>query len=160
MGRPVEIERSSEVAAERDEVWAVVSTMAGVNDELHPLVRMTHPPDRSSLDEAGQEVPFGDVLFVSWLLAGGLLPFDRHALVLTSVEPGVGFVEESTSWLQRRWRHERTLVARRDGGCRVTDRLVVVPRIGLARPLVAALVGRIFDHRHRRLVARFGAPAR
>jgi hypothetical protein len=160
VGRPIEIERSSEVAASRAEVWAVVSTMAGVNDELRPLVRMTHPPDRSSLDAADEQVPFGEVLFASWLLAGGLVPFDRHALVLASVEPGVGFVEESTSWLQRRWRHERTLTDRPGGGCRVTDRLVVEPRVWAVRPLAAALVGRIFAHRHRRLVARFGAAAR
>jgi hypothetical protein len=157
MARPIEIERSSEVAAGRATVWAVVSTMAGVNAELAPFVRMTHPADRSSLE--GEDVPFGEVLFASWLLAGGVVPFDRHALVLESVTPGAGFVEESTSLVQRRWRHERTLVDLPGGGCRVTDRLTVVPRLGLARPIAARIVARVFDHRHRRLIARFGEAA-
>lgn len=151
----IEVERSSAVVASPEAVWAVVSTMAGVNQELGPLVRMTFPADRVALD--GQDVPLGEVLFASWLLAFGVLPFDRHSLVLTSIEPGRGFVEESTSWLQRRWRHERTLETTPGGGCRVTDRLTVQPRVGLAAPVTRAVVGRLFTHRHRRLRARFGA---
>ena len=104
-----------------------------------------------------QDVPLGEVLFHSWLLAGGVVPFDRHSLVLTSITDGVGFVEESTTWLQRRWRHERTLEDLSSGGTRITDQVVVVPRLGLARPVTARVVGRTFAHRHRRLVARFGA---
>lgn len=150
----VEIERSSRLAASCEEVWRVVSTMAGVNDELRPFVRMTHPPAVTGLE--GQDVPRGEVLFASWLLAFGVVPFDRHALALVSVETGRGFVEESTSWLQRRWRHERTLEPGADGGCVVTDRLTVQPRVGLLAPVVARTVGALFTHRHRRLRARFG----
>lgn len=155
MGAPVIVERTSELAAGRAEVWAVVSTMDGVNAELMPLVRMTHPPELQSLED--RELVPGEVVFQSWLLLFGVIPFDRHALALESVDTGVGFEEESSSWVQRRWRHERTLVDRPDGGTTVTDRLEVVPRIGLARPLVGPIVGRIFTHRHRRLVRRFGA---
>lgn len=150
----IEIERSSSVAASPEAVWAVVSTMAGVNAELRPFVRMTHPADRVGLDD--QDVPLGQVVFASWLLAFGVVPFDRHSLALASVDSGRGFVEESTSWLQSRWRHERTLEPAASGGCVVTDRLTVQPRIALLAPLERRVVGALFTHRHRHLRARFG----
>lgn len=55
-----------------------------------------------------------------------MIPLDRHSLRIDSFrsdpDGGGGFVEESTSWLQRRWRHERRLEAL-GGSCRVTDRV-------------------------------------
>lgn len=155
MAEPVEVRIATALAAPRSEVWAVVSTMDGVNAELGPWIRMTHPAELRSL--ADVEVVPGRVVVASWLLAGGVVPFDRHALALERVDEGHGFVEESRTWLQRRWRHERTVADGPDGGCVVTDRLVVEPRLGLARPVVARLVPAIFRHRHRRLLARFGA---
>ena len=156
---PVALERSTVLAAPAPLVWARVATMDGVNEELAPLVRMTHPAALSSLTDAGDEL-MGRVAFHSWLLAGGLLPMDRHALTLLAVEQrgelGGGFVDDSTSWLQARWRHEREVEAVDARTCRVTDRLVVVPRLRVARPIVASVVPRIFEHRHRVLRERFG----
>jgi ligand-binding SRPBCC domain-containing protein len=153
---PITLSFRSEVAAPRSEVWAVVSTMSGVNAELGPWIRMTHPRDAESLDAT--EVPTaGEVVFQSWLLAFGVLPFDRHALALVEVDTGSGFVEESRSWLQRRWRHERRLSDRAGGGCAVVDELVIEPRIGVLTPLARRTVRAIFGHRHRRLRKRFGA---
>lgn len=149
----VELEISSTVATSRAEVWSIVSTMSGVNDELGPWIRMTHPSDRSSLSTLGSVD--GRVLVRSWVLVLGVLPIDRYALALERVDNGHGFVEESSSWLQRRWHHQRVLVDE-PGGCRVTDRLVVEPRLALTRPLVAAIVRLLFRHRHRRLGRRFG----
>lgn len=79
---------------------------------------------------------------MSTLLAFGWLPFDRHHLTLVSVGER-SFVEESWSWLQRRWRHERTITAEGEG-CVVTDRLVVEPRDApraLVEPVVRTLFG-------------------
>ena len=152
----VEVGFRSELAAGQPTVWAVVSTMDGVNTELGPWMRMTHPADLRSL--ADLDVEPGQVVLRSWLLVGGFVPIDRHALALERVLPGEGFDEESTSWLQRRWRHERRVATTEAGGCVVTDRLVVEPRLSLARPLVERIVAALFRHRHRRLVARFGAP--
>lgn len=152
----VTIAVSSKVPASRAAVWARVSTMAGVNDELRPLVRMTHPPEAASLADVEILEP-GAVLFHSWLLAFGVVPFDRHALALVELTDGEGFVEESTSWLQRRWRHERTLVSATPDVTVVTDRLVVEPRVALMRPIVRLAVRAIFRHRHARLRWQFGA---
>lgn len=146
---------SSDLAAPAAEVWAVASTMPGVNAELGPWLRMTHPPTMSSL--AGHDVVPGEVAFRSWLLLGGLVPIDRHALALVRVldDGPYGFDEESTSWLQARWRHVRRIVERDDGGCTVTDELTVEPRLGLLRPVVRSVAAATFAHRHRRLRARF-----
>jgi ligand-binding SRPBCC domain-containing protein len=151
----IEFELSSTLAAPRPVVWGVVSTMRGVNDELGPWLRMTFPVDRAVLAE-GSVVP-GRVLFRSWTLLFGFVPLDRHALVLDVIDDGDGFVEESSSWLQRRWRHERMLMDFGDGSCVVTDRLVVEPRLQVTRPLIAVVVKRVFTHRHRQLRRRFGA---
>ena len=160
MARAIEVECSSTVATPAATVWAHVTTMDGVNDELLPWVRMTFPPEFSSLADADDSL-LGSTAFHSWLLAGGRVPFDRHSLCLLEVDDrgddGGSFVEESTTWLQRRWRHERDVVALGEGRSLVTDRLVVVPRVPIARPVVATVVSWLFARRHRRLVERFGA---
>jgi ligand-binding SRPBCC domain-containing protein len=143
---------TSRVAASPQRVWAHASTMEGVNAELRPFVRMRVPREARGLTIA--DAPLGEVAFHSLLLAGGVLPFDRHDLRLVRVDatpPRLGFLEQSTSLLQRRWEHERTIVA--DGqGSLVTDRVVFEPRIGSAR-LVRPVVAALFRHRHRRLSA-------
>lgn len=159
MGRSFEFRIRTELAAPAGDVWRHATSMAGVNEELAPWVRMTHPPRLADLSSG--PLALGEVLFHSWLLAFGWVPFDRQSLRLLSVDDrgdgGGAFVENSTSWMQRRWRHERSVDPVGDG-CVVEDRLVVEPRLpvgALARPVVAAL----FAHRHRQLVRRFGAPA-
>ena len=144
----------SRLAAAPDALWQHATSMAGVNFELMPLVRMTYPRDRDRLPEH-DALPDG-VLFHSWLLAFGLLPFDRHALCLRSLGPGMRFDEDSTSWLQRRWGHHRRIEPV-PGGAVVIDELQIEPRIGFAAPIVRAIVTRLFRHRHRRLQRRFGA---
>jgi ligand-binding SRPBCC domain-containing protein len=158
VGGSFEVHLRSELRAPAAVVWQHASSMSGVNEELGPWVRMTHPGWATDL--ASVEVRAGEVAFRSWLLALRVLPFDRHSLALVEVhehgERGGGFTEESTSWLQRRWRHERSVEAVEGGGCTVSDRLVVQPRTApaaLVRPVVSAL----FAHRHRRLARRFGA---
>lgn len=150
----IDLSFTSTLQAPRPEVWAVVSTMAGVNAELRPFVRMTFPAQSGQLSDAAI-VP-GQVLFRSWLLAGSVIPIDRHALALERVIDGEGFDEESTSRLQLRWRHERRLTDTPNGGCTVRDHLLIVPRVAIARPLAARTVRLLFDHRHQVLRRRFG----
>jgi len=150
----IELEFESELAQARGVVWATVSTMPGVNAELAPLVRMTYPAELPTFSSV--EVVPGEVAFRSWVLLFGVVPFDRHALAFEQVIDGEGFVEESTSWMQRRWRHERRLADRSGGGCVVIDRLAIQPRIGMMGPLVRFAVRRVFDHRHARLRRHFG----
>lgn len=156
MARQFELEVTSTLRSPAGEVWRHASSMDGVNAELGPWIRMTHPA--TATDLASVDVPLGRVAFHSWLLGFGVLPFDRHALRLVEVDDsgdgGGGFVEESSSWLQRRWRHERRVVPAA-GGSAVSDRLVVEPRLPSTWP-ARSIVGALFRHRHRRLARRFG----
>jgi ligand-binding SRPBCC domain-containing protein len=147
------IDVESHLTASAEVVWARVSTMAGVNDELMPVVRMTYPPEGESLDVSS--MPIGEVAFRSWILLFGFLPIDRHALRLLRVEPGRGFLESSTSWNQRTWIHERTIESE-PGGCRIADRVEFEPRLGLLGPLLQPIFRAVFRHRHARLRAHFG----
>ncbi|MBI2394750.1 MAG: hypothetical protein HYV09_34595 [Deltaproteobacteria bacterium] len=147
---------SSRLATPANEVWRVVSSMRGVNDELAPWLRMTHPRGVDRLD--AQEVPLGRPLFRSWLLLFGVLPVDFDHIGFARVEPGRGFREESTMLTMRAWTHERTIapVLGNEGGCELTDRIELEPRLALALPLSQRITAALFRHRHRRLRARFG----
>lgn len=146
------VELRSALRASVDDVWAHASTMDGVNHELGPWVRMTVP--RAARGKTIADAAADGEAFTSVLLLFGALPFDVHHLRLERAHER-GFDEESWSWLQRRWRHERR-VEETDGGCVVIDRLTVAPRLAPAF-LVEPVVRFIFASRHRRLRARFGA---
>lgn len=64
----------------------------------------------------------------------GMVPSDRQASALDSIDEGHGFVEVSRSWLHRSWRHERHLTGLPRGRCLGTDRLVIIPPVFLAQP--------------------------
>ncbi|MCU0653931.1 MAG: hypothetical protein MUF64_01120 [Polyangiaceae bacterium] len=145
------VEIQSVLRADASEVWGHASTMEGVNAELMPWIRMTVPPSARGKNLADVEV--GREAFASVLLLLGLLPFDLHHLKVERVLER-GFDEESWSWMQRRWRHERRIEPV-DGGCIVTDRLTVAPRLAPSF-LVRAIVQRLFASRHRYLRRRFG----
>lgn len=146
----------SELAAPREHVWERVSSVAGVNAELRPLVRMTAPRDVERFEP--ETVPIGERLFRSWILLFGVLPIDYDDITLVRVEAGHGFLERSPMLSQRRWEHERTLEDA-GGGCRVTDRVRFEPRIGPLAPLLLPLFRAVFRHRHRRLRREFGGRA-
>ena len=149
-------EVSSLVDAPPASVWQRVSSMDGVNDELWPIVRMTHPPGLDRLD--AQDVPLGRPVFRSWLMLFGLVPFDYDDVTFKSIDPGRGFYESSRMLSQRRWVHERRLDAV-PGGCRVTDRVSFEPKIGPTGTLLAPLFRLVFRYRHYRLRRAFSGAA-
>jgi len=81
-------EVTSVVAAPPEAVWRRISTMAGVNAELGPIFRMTHPADVDTLSP--DDVVPGARLFRSWVLLFGFLPVDYDDLTLTIEREGVG----------------------------------------------------------------------
>jgi ligand-binding SRPBCC domain-containing protein len=143
----------SRLEAPADVVWARVSTMAGVNDELAPLFRMTHPRGLDRLEPGVAEL--GRPAFRSRVLLLGVLPVDYDDLTIVRLDPGRGFVERSSLGTQRLWEHERRLEP--DGaGCTIVDRVLHEPRLPIAGRWQSALLRRVFGHRHRRLRRRFG----
>ncbi len=146
-------ELSSRLAAPAAEVWSHATSMRGVNRELFPLVRMTHPKGLESLE--GNEVPLGRCAFRSWILLVGFIPIDYDDLTFIELEPG-RFLERSPMLTQREWQHERR-VEPFEGGCVLTDLVRFVPRIGALGPLFLPMFRMAFALRHRNLRRRFGA---
>ena len=148
---------ASDLAAPAAEVWDHVTTMCGINDELGPWLTMRSP--RRWRDAAITDLPLGEPLGRAWLLLGGVMPVEYDDLVVTEHEPGRMFQERSSLMSARVWTHRRTVEPYGDG-CRVTDVVGVEGRWPLLTPVVAWVAGRLFHHRHRRLVGRFGAAPR
>lgn len=144
-------EASSALGASAERVWAHATSVAGINAELAPWLKMTAPPGLKSL--ADVEVVPGRPLGTSTVLLFGWLPVDRIDLTLVELEPGRRFVERSRARSQKLWQHERT-VEPEGGGCRLTDRLTFEPKLG--GPLVAAFLRRVFANRHAYLRRTFG----
>ncbi|MGH2794424.1 MAG: hypothetical protein ACRDKG_08965 [Actinomycetota bacterium] len=135
-----------------DTVWSRVTTMQGVNEELAPIFRMTHP---RGLDRLPDDAPLGVKLFRSWVLLFGILPLDYDDLTLIRIEPGRGFHERSQMLTCRRWEHVRTLEPVPTGTI-LTDQISFEPRVSVAGPVLFGVTRRLFAHRHRRLRKRFG----
>jgi ligand-binding SRPBCC domain-containing protein len=143
----------SRLDAPVEAVWARVATMEGINDELAPLFRMTHPPELDRLEPglAG----LGQSAFRSRVLLFGVLPVDYDDITIVRLDPGRGFLERSSLGTQRLWEHERRLDPAGDG-CAIVDRVRHEPRLPIAGRRQSALLRQVFRHRHRRLRRRFG----
>lgn len=125
-------------------------SMATLNRELGPWIRMSAPAQwrQTRLTAWGGKSP----LFKSWILFLGLLPLDRHTFGAFDFGPRMRFVECSSSWLNRAWRHERTMLAAA-GGYTLTDTIEFTPRLALLAPVLKVIYGLVFRHRHSRLLA-------
>jgi hypothetical protein len=150
----IDLSFHSRLSADAGLLWEHATSMAGVNYELGPLVRMTVP--RRARGLRVDDAPLGEVAFASVVLAGSVLPVDLHRLRIVEVGPGHRFLERSSSLLQARWEHERWIEAEAGGGCRLNDRLAIDPRLQPAARLTRPVVRHLFERRHRRLRARFG----
>lgn len=148
-----EIRVSSRLDADPAAVWDRVTTPAGINDEMRPIMRMSVPDGVDGLDP--DRIELGKPIGRSWVFLFGLVPFDYDDLTLIGIDPGRGFLERSTMLSQRVWEHERTLEPA-GAGCLISDRVRWEPRLGLPGRPLRPLIGFIFRHRHRRLRRRFG----
>ena len=153
VGQPVVVERTTTVPRAADEVWARVTTPAGIRAELLPWLSMTTPPRLRgrTLDDAADLL--GRPLGKAWLLLFGVLPVDYDDMTIVAVEPFRSFHERSRMLLLSRWEHERVVTPTDEGSCEVSDRLTFEPRLRFVGPAARRLVGALFGHRHRRLQA-------
>ena len=154
------VTRSVTLGAPAERVWEAATRMEGVNAEFRPLLRMTRPRGlrAATISDLEPGVPAGR----SWLLLGGLIPVDYDDLCLVEVDPPRRFLERSRMGSMELWQHERAIGPVRDGACALTDTLTFRLRRPLAAvpgadALAARIVGALFDHRHRRLLAMHGA---
>jgi ligand-binding SRPBCC domain-containing protein len=148
------LEQSSVVAATPEAVWRRVVSPEGIDDELRPWMTMAIPGGTLDIDAVRPGEPVGR----AWLRLFGVVPVDYDDLVVTELEPGRRFLEESSMATMRRWVHERTVEAAPSRGTTVTDRVTFAPRVALvwAGPLLRPVLAALFAHRHRRLRRHFG----
>lgn len=141
----------SELPVSAEHFWSTQS-LASVNEELRPQYRMTAPPEilRAPISEWAKH---SNVL-QSWILLRGVIPVDRHKFGTVKFTAPTAFVESSSSWLNRRWRHERT-VGKTPGGCEVTDTISFESRLAILGPWQKALYVLAFRHRHAMLRSRY-----
>lgn len=155
MGRVWSFVRSSLVPADPGAVWRRVVTPDGINDEMRPWLTMSLPrgSDVRSIDAVRVNEPLGRAR----LRLFGLVPFDHDDLVITELEPGRRFLEESTMGSMRRWVHERTVEPAAAGATTITDRVTFEPRAlpTWAGPVLRPVLAAFFAHRQRRLVRHF-----
>lgn len=130
-----------------EDLWGELS-IDTVNYELFPWIRMSAPRvwRNVKLMDWNNNGP----LFSSWVLLLGVLPIDRHAFGSLDLSQSLRFVETSSSWINRIWRHERILKAT-PNGCEVTDKVSFSPRIPIASALLERIYLLVFAHRHSRL---------
>lgn len=149
-------EQKTTLPRSASDVWRRVTTPEGINDELFPWLRMTTPP--SLRGKTIDQLPRGEYLGRSWLLAFGWLPVDFDDLTLAEVEEGPHYRFKETSHMLgiRAWVHERTVRATPEG-CEVHDRLTFELRRpgewlpGWRRGMLGVLKF-LFRHRHSRLL--------
>jgi len=87
-------------------------------------------------------------------------PVTLQDLRISGVEPGKRFTEYARTRLLSTWEHERSIQARAVDGqpeSTMVDRVVWETRPWVPELLVRGVIHLIFRHRHRRLVAQFGA---
>lgn len=142
----------SKVNADKQTLWQHVTQMQNVNYELLPIVRMTYPADRATLN--GADVPLHTPLFTSVLLLLSIIPIDLHHLAFDKIDDGNAFYENSTTLTHIYWKHTRTLTAT-DGGTLVKDEVTFQPRLGFLGYLFLPVYKQVFAHRHRRLTKLF-----
>jgi ligand-binding SRPBCC domain-containing protein len=141
--------------SDADQVWARITSPAGINAELAPLLRMPSDLTHTTLDE----VPLNQRLGRAWVLFLGVLPVDFDDLRI--VERGDRrFLERSSTSSSRIWQHERA-VSQESGGVRVRDRVTFAVRGPLrpARRVYLRVVTALFRHRHRRLTRHYETSA-
>ena len=145
---------SSRLDASRGAVWARVSAMKGINEELRPWLSMTRP--RSFENKTLEDAPLQQVAFQSWSLLLGFIPYDRRGLSLMSVTPRVGFVEHSESWIFKERRHARRIEPIQGGGTLLRDELTFVLGTPELTEIVAWMAEAVLLHRHKNLHKTFG----
>jgi ligand-binding SRPBCC domain-containing protein len=137
----------SELPVSAELFWKSQS-LATVNAELRPMYRMSAPSKWLALPF--HEWKTQQYQLKSWVLFCGLIPVDRHHFGTMEFPEPTTFVETSSSWLNRLWRHERT-VQQSTMGCEVKDKVSFEPRLSFLAPFQKALYILVFRQRHKNL---------
>jgi len=131
----------------QSDVWTRISSWEGVNYELSPIIRMTHPKRFPRIADIPAD---GKSHFVSYLLFLGFIPIDAHRFGLRRLEAPHFFHECSSNLLMKTWSHHRTITVIEEG-VEVRDECSFVARISGLGWLLQRVYSQVFRRRHRRL---------
>ncbi len=149
----ITVRTSSEINCPAEELWARITSQAGINDEMRPVLTMTLPgPFRG---HSIADVTPGTHIGKSLLLLFGVIPVGYDDITIAAIEPARMFLEESTMTGMRIWIHHRTLQPKGETTV-VTDEVTLAPNALLSLipgspKLFHAAASAFFNHRHRRL---------
>ena len=127
-------------------------TMKGVNEELYPIVTMSAPTIWKS--KPITDWPKNTKLFKSRINFLGYIPIDLHDFEFSDISKD-GFKENSSSLMNKQWKHERSIVQSGDDVI-VRDRVDYESKVGLVGLLLKPVYKSIFRHRHSKLKAKYG----
>ncbi len=133
------------------QVWVRVGSWQGVNAELGPVFKMSHPKHMPRVDDVPAD---GQSHFTSTVWLIGIVPMDRHRFTLVDLQSGHYFDELSSNLNMSRWTHKRVL-KEVSGGVEVTDYCSFEPRIKFMGTLLNLVYRWVFTRRHRRLTQYF-----
>ena len=99
--------------------------------------------------------PAQQPLFSSWVLLFSVLPIDRHSFYCDAIDPASGFRENSSTWTNKHWQHQRT-IREAQPGCEVTDTVQYESRLPLIGALFKPVYRWVFARRHQFLRRNYG----
>jgi ligand-binding SRPBCC domain-containing protein len=134
------------VAVGVKDVWDWITSWNAISKEMAPYLKMT--VSAKAADVSLINYPLGKPMFESWIKLFGVIPIDYSQLTIISLEPGVGFIEQSPMASMNLWRHERRIQPA-GNGCKIIDTLTFEPRF--LKNVLVKVVKAFFTHRHRML---------
>ena len=142
----IQLKFETQLHCSRQTAWDWITSVEGISQEMHPLVRMSAPAHIHNL--ADVNVQLGARLFRSYIFLFGIVPIDYSDLTLVDFDPPNSFKEQSPMGSMEIWRHERFLVDAVDGSGDIIlkDELAFQPRF--AAGLVTWFTKKLFQHRH------------
>ena len=149
MGTEFSFRLKTNVAANPNSVWQHMTSIAGVNREFFPLLKMTGSRKYQRLDDHSEML--GKQLFRSWILLFGIVPVEYDDLCIIELVPGKKFVEASSMLMQKKWRHERSIEALPDFGSTIEDHICFEARFPILAPISYPIILALFKYRHFRL---------
>jgi ligand-binding SRPBCC domain-containing protein len=148
----ITITRRTALDARGEQVWDAVRSPQTFLEITRGALRMPVLEGRTWDWEEGEEVS-------GWIWLLGVLPFSRHTIRITSIDPAAKVIRtDERGGLVRTWQHDVVVEALDGGRCRYTDRVTI--DAGWATLPVAAFAWGFYRYRQARwrgLVEGWGA---
>jgi|AGTN01.2.fsa_nt_gi hypothetical protein len=131
--------------AEKEKLWMGINTFSKLNNELHPILKMTCP--RIYKNKPFENYPMNKYAFTSIIFFFEIIPIEIYSARLIEVIVNKGFIEKSKSLFTSVWKHKRT-IKENNGLCVIEDELNISAKNKLLAPIFKVLLKRVFAKRY------------